>query len=105
MKRSREIVIVLSTSIITTGIMVILLYLDPNPNEEHQILSYIFLSLWSFSFIPCFVYVYRWINSKSFEQGMRLGVIFQSGLIVIPLLIAPYLMVKYYISLFSKDNS
>lgn len=102
MKKDQGIIKIVSVSIILAGLMAILLYLDPNPNGKMQLLSYIFLPLWSFSLIPSFTYFYRWISTKSFEQGMKLGVVLRWGIVLIPILIAPYWMVKYYIVIFYK---
>ncbi len=82
-------------------IVFIKLFMDTEPIEKSE---YLVLLLWSFSFIPSYMFVYYWLRTKSFQEGVRIGNFFGRGFglvsFIIPLLIAPSLMILYYGFLF-----
>jgi hypothetical protein len=96
----RQAITTLINSILFAAVIVLLIYLDPNPNKLGQILLYIFLPLWGFSIIPSYLFSREWLNQKSFDEGARIGArlgsAFQLKVFLIPIVIAPYLMVRYY---------
>ncbi|MDL2292581.1 hypothetical protein LJC17_03220 [Acholeplasma sp. OttesenSCG-928-E16] len=96
-KYTRQLIVVIIFSIVLSFGAVILIYLDPNPDQTGQILTYIWLPIWIFSIIPAYIFWINWFNSKSFEQGVWIGLVLRVGLFILPILIAPFLAVKYFI--------
>lgn len=67
-------------------------------NYKEKIIYHIIYSIWSFGIVPSYRYFYLYIKSKSFIEGAILGGILKIfGFIFLPILLAPYFMVKYYI--------
>lgn|SRR5690554_4775569 len=100
MKKSKEVLIVTLLSIMMVVIANGLLLLDKNSNKELLLFYHILFSIWSFSFIPSFKFVISWLEKKSFEEGAKIGGYLRFHLIIFPILIAPYFMVKYYIDIY-----
>lgn len=64
-------------------------------NIYEKACDYFILPLWAFSVAPAYVYLIEWLSEKSFEQSFRFGYVIGFFL---PLLIAPVLMVFFYVS-------
>lgn len=96
----RKAITTLIISILLATVTVVLIYSDSNLNKLGQILLYVFLPPWGFSIIPSYLFTCEWLNQKSFDEGVRIGArlgsVFQLEVFLLPIVIAPYLMVRYY---------
>ncbi|HNZ50731.1 MAG TPA: hypothetical protein PLR16_05755 [Bacilli bacterium] len=106
MKKSVELLIIISISIIAVIILNLLLSLDPNPepNVGLRIFAYVIMSIWMFSVPASYVYFYRWWNKKPFQEGTLIGNLLGIGMILVPIIIAPFLMLKYFLSMFKSSS-
>jgi hypothetical protein len=72
---------------------------------QGHIISAVLVCLWAFSLPPAYVFIFKWLNKKTFAEGARIGNNFSdtadvNGVpvpigLIIPIFIAPYLMVCY----------
>lgn len=90
----------LMISILFAVATTVLVYLNPNPDKLGQILAYVFYTIWGFSIVPAYIFVFQWLNKKSFDEGARIGTslasMFGLGAFLLPIFIGPYFMVRYY---------
>lgn len=64
-----------------------------------KIVTYTVVTLWAFSVVPAYVYTAEWLEDKTFRFAFWCGYVL--GLFF-PLLIAPVLMVFYYVRTIEK---
>lgn len=64
-----------------------------------KLAAYTIVPLWAFSVVPAYVYTVEWLEDKSFMQAFWLGYVL--GLFF-PLIIAPVLMVIYFVGTIEK---
>lgn len=87
---------ILVISIFAAIMVNLLILLDPPNNSKIQLITHLILTLWGFSIVPSFIYFFDYLNNKTFEEGLLIGNFLKFSLFLIPLVIAPYFMFKYY---------
>lgn len=101
-KKELLILILISITFVTTAIFIIAF--KKNLTEYDKAIAYFIYPLWSFSLSYSFVVWFRLVNGLTFQQAFWVGYVIQLGVIFIPILIAPFFMLKYFIDYF-KNNS
>lgn len=97
-KKELLILMLISIMLVTTAILIIAFY--KNLTEYDRAIAYLIYPLWFFSMPYSFVVWYRLFNRLTFLQGFWLGYVIKFGIIFIPILIAPFFMLKYFIDYF-----
>lgn len=95
---------VILISIMLALFAIIVTFLEPSLKGTEKILYLIFLPIWFFSFIPSFIVSVRWFSSKNDYDRVLISIILKALMIIIPLLIAPILMIVYYYDLFKMKD-
>lgn len=99
----KKIICILISSIILVIFINVLLLFYPYAVGISKIFLHIIFSIWFFSLIPSYAYFIIWLNGKSFKEQIFIGIVLDLiGLIFVPILVAPYFMVKFYLYSLSK---
>jgi uncharacterized protein YqgC (DUF456 family) len=103
----------LSFSILLVGITVTLYVWDIGDiggTTSERVWGGIAVSVWAFSIPPACVFANQWFKRKGPAEAARIGFIYGSvfedfiSLFIVPILISPVLMVRYYMGLFRGGN-
>lgn len=98
-KRTKHLLSVFIISIVLS-LLVVVAFLLEKEQGDGKLLSSILLPVWVFSIIPAYMYIYQRLKSKNFNAGFYIGsftgVAFGAGCIIIPVIIAPFIMPLYY---------
>jgi membrane protease YdiL (CAAX protease family) len=100
--KAKNILLIFGSSVLLACAVIIpyILY----PEESNGLLGDILIAIWAFSIITAMVFFFRWLNKQSFEFGFVLGFGFGLSGLVIILLIAPVLMVRFYVDEYKKQS-
>ncbi len=119
MSKIKQLLIVLTISIIFAGFVVLLYLIDPDfVPDAYRIVSMVIVVSWAFFIIPSMLFgvqlAIKYFEGKSpehaFRDGVRVGVIFGfGGFIVLSLLVSPIAGILWYINtvkniILSKKN-
>lgn len=98
MTRLKHLITVIAVSVILTACTVLLIVFDPAyvmHDNAGKVISLIIVPLWAFSAVPAYTFAVCWAAEKlDFQRSVWLG--YCLG-ITFPLLIAPVLMVFYFV--------
>jgi hypothetical protein len=107
-KKTKNALIILAVSIVLAGVTVLLFLLDPEQGEA-KLISSIIVPIWVFSIVPAFAFTYGWLKSKNYIEGFSFGVNFGLALgifaLIVPILIAPVLMILFFCGLFKNRKT
>lgn len=87
---------ILVISIFITILINLLLLIDPPINLNLQLITHLILTVWGFSFVPSFIYFLNYLNNKIFQEGLLIDNFLKFSLFLVPILLAQYFMIKYY---------
>lgn len=106
-RKTKRVIIVSIVSVVFAGIAVLLCFLDPT-KDQAGLASLILIPIWAFSIVPSYAIVYYWLKSKNFMEcfyiGTTLGVMLGFASLILPVIIAPFLMVMYYFNELKKST-
>lgn len=104
-KRTKEIIIVLVVSACLAGLSVGFIFIFPEEMLVSEAMAFTCLMpFWAFGAPAAYIWAVRWLNGYSFETGFRLGYVFGFLLFILPLLLAPFLAVVYYVRFVSDKT-
>jgi|LSQX01.1.fsa_nt_gb hypothetical protein len=104
MTKKKELLILILISIILVTAAILIIVFNNNLTEYDRAIAYYIYPLWSFSLSYSFVVWFRLVNRLTFLQGFWLGYVIKFGIIFIPILIAPFFMLKYFIDYFKENK-
>lgn len=87
---------ILVISIFITILINLLLLIDPPINLNLQLITHLIFTVWGFSFVPSFIYFLNYLNNKTFQEGLLIDNFLKFSLLLVPILLAQYFMIKYY---------
>ena len=73
-------------------------YFETSLNGLSRIIYMVLLPIWFFSIMPSYIITFKWPNTKTFEESIEIGMFLKSLMFIGPILIAPILMVRYYLN-------
>ncbi len=93
-------VIIFFVSLVLAGLCLLLCFLDAEPFYPAKIAGTVIFTVWGFSAVPAYVAAVAWMRARADELYSRFGFFAYSLwvlVVILPLLLAPFLMVYYYI--------
>ena len=93
-------ILVFCLSLLLGGLCLGLCFLDSGPFYPAKIAGTVIFAVWGFSAVPAYVAAFSWMSARAAVIYERFGFIAYSLwalVVILPLLLAPFFMVYYYI--------
>ncbi len=104
-KRTKEITIILIISALLAGLSIGFIFIFPDEMLSSDGLAFsCLMPFWAFGTPAAYAWFVRWLNGYGFETTFWLGYVFGLLLFIVPLLIAPFLAVVYFMR-FATDKT
>ena len=100
MKGIKSRILIFCISLVLAGICLLLCFIDPDPFYPAKIAGTVIFAVWGFSAVPAYVAAFLWMSARAAVMYERFGFIAYSLwalVVILPLLLAPFFMVYYYI--------
>lgn len=92
--------LILFIASVVACVAVLLMFVFIPEHPEDMLGLGIFMSVWSFTLIPAYAISIKKFNGIDFSTAFWLGYVYGFGLIVLPLIFAPFFAVWFYIDAF-----